>query len=413
MRTIVWLLVGLGAGLPALAGAARQAPLSTLTAAQWQEDVETLLRQLPKKHANAFHHLSRADYEAAAAALRARVAGSNPDEILVGMLQITARIGDGHTYVHMPDSTHRLPMALLPFGADVRVVRATEEARALLGGKLVRIDDVPVTQVVERVHTIVSQDESDAFVRGVTPAWMRVTEVLHGLGVVADPLRVRLTVVDDTGAERTTAVAAIAATAKPAWIETTGEQPLYRQHPRESFWFTWIEPAKTVYVGFRAYDDLRQQSQKLWAFVDAHPTTTIVIDLRDNGGGDYTKGRKYLVEPLRQRSPLRAYALIGNNTFSAAMNNAIDLRNAKATLVGETIGERPNSYQENDELTLPNSRLVVSYSTRYYEFLPKGSPPTVVPDQTVEPTWDEFRAGRDPVLEWVLAQPSPERHPQP
>jgi len=229
--------------------------------------------------------------------------------------------------------------------------------------------------------------------------------VLHGLGVVADPLHVRLTVVDDTGAERTVAVTAIAASSKPAWIEAAGVQPLYSEHPEEQLWFTWIEPAKTVYVGFRGYDDLRQRSQQLWSFVDAHATSKIVFDLSDNGGGDYTKGRKYLVEPLQRRPRLRAYALVGNGTFSAAMNNAIDLRNAHATLVGETIGERPNSYQENDEMTLPNSRLVVSYSTRFYEFLPKGSPPTVVPDQTIEPTWEEFRAGRDSVLEWVLGQP--------
>lgn len=405
MRTILWLLVGLAIGLPALAGGAPPASLPTLTTAQWQADVETFLRQLPKKHANAFHHLTRAEYEAAAAALRSRVAGSHPDEILVGMLQITARIGDGHTYVHMPAGTHRLPVQLLPFGADLRVVRATEEARPLLGGRLVRVDDMPLLQVVERVHTVVSQAESDAFVRGLTPSRMRVTEVLHGLGVVADPLRVRLTVVDDAGAERTAAVTAIAASSQLAWIEAAAAPPLYSEHPNEQLWFTWIEPAKTVYVGFRGYQDLRQRAQQLWSFVDAQPASKIVIDLRDNGGGDYTEGRKHLIEPLRRRPQLRAYALVGNRTFSAAMNNAIDLRNARATLVGETIGERPNSYQENDEMTLPNSRLVVSYSTRFYEFLPKGSPPTVVPDRTIEPTWEEFRAGRDPVLEWVLAQP--------
>jgi hypothetical protein len=52
------------------------------------------------------------------------------------------------------------------------------------------------------------------------------------------------------------------------------------------------------------------------------------------------------------------------------MVNAIDFRNnTNAILVGEPIGERPNSYSENDEMTLPNSRLVVSYSTRYYKFV--------------------------------------------
>jgi hypothetical protein len=29
----------------------------------------------------------------------------------------------------------------------------------------------------------------------------------------------------------------------------------------------------------------------------------------------------------------------------------------------------------------------------------------MVPDQMIESTWEEFRAGRDPVLEWVQGQP--------
>src|ERR1044072_3371600 len=186
MRTILWLLGGLAIGLSALAGTARQPAPPTLTTAQWQADVETFLRQLPEKHANAFHHLTRAEYDAAAAALRARVAGSNPDEILVAMLQIAARIGDGHTYVHMPASTHRLPVQLLPFGADLRVVRATAEAKALLGGGLVKIDGVAGAQIVERVHTVVSHAAREALGRGIIPSRIRVTEVLHGLGVVAD-----------------------------------------------------------------------------------------------------------------------------------------------------------------------------------------------------------------------------------
>jgi len=93
---------------------------------------------------------------------------------------------------------------------------------------------------------------------------------------------------------------------------------------------------------------------------------------------------------------------MGRRTFSAAMVNAIDFRkDTTAILVGAPIGERPNSYSENDEMTLPNSRVVVSYSTRYYQFLDQDVP-AVVPDQRLDPSWVDFKAGRDPVMEWVL-----------
>ena len=96
---------------------------------------------------------------------------------------------------------------------------------------------------------------------------------------------------------------------------------------------------------------------------------------------------------------------VPRQTFSAAMVNAIDFRKeTNAILVGEPIGERPNSYSENDEMTLPNSRIVVSYSTRYYKFLDEDVP-AVLPDKHIEPSWPDFLAGRDEVMDWILAQP--------
>jgi len=87
--------------------------------------------------------------------------------------------------------------------------------------------------------------------------------------------------------------------------------------------------------------------------------------------------------------------------------NAIDFRKeTNAILVGEPIGERPNSYSENDEMTLPRSKLVVSYSTRYYKFVDEDVP-AVLPDQRIDADWPAFLAGRDPVMEWILSPARP------
>jgi hypothetical protein len=116
-----------------------------------------------------------------------------------------------------------------------------------------------------------------------------------------------------------------------------------------------------------------------------------------------------MVEPIKKRAALnqkgRLFVIIGRATYSAAMVNAIDFRkDTNAILVGEPIGERPNSYSENDEMTLPHSRLVVSYSTRYYKFVDEDVP-AVLPDTHIETAWVEFQAGRDPVMEWIMQQP--------
>jgi Peptidase family S41 len=95
--------------------------------------------------------------------------------------------------------------------------------------------------------------------------------------------------------------------------------------------------------------------------------------------------------------------LIGSQTFSAAMNNAAQFRSqAAAILVGETIGEKPNSYQEPREMRLPNSKLVIRYSTRWYAFV-KDGPNAVEPDIPVAPSWADYMDGRDTVLNCALS----------
>lgn len=51
--------------------------------------------------------------------------------------------------------------------------------------------------------------------------------------------------------------------------------------------------------------------------------------------------------------------------------------------------------------TMPNSQIVVSYSTRYYKFVDGEN--VVMPDKLIEPTWPAYKSGRDPVLDWILS----------
>jgi C-terminal processing protease CtpA/Prc len=161
-------------------------------------------------------------------------------------------------------------------------------------------------------------------------------------------------------------------------------------------------------VSFRAYNSLSENTKKLFQLVDANPTKKLVIDMRQNTGGDYTKVREYLIPAIKQHSSInqkgRLFVIVGRRTFSAAMNSAVDLRKeTNAILVGEPIGERPNSYQENDEMKLPNSGVIISYSTKYYKFSDEDVP-AVMPDKRIDPTWIDYKDGRDAVMEWILSE---------
>jgi C-terminal processing protease CtpA/Prc len=197
------------------------------------------------------------------------------------------------------------------------------------------------------------------------------------------------------------------------WLYAFKERPLFRQKPNDNFWYTYLPDSRTVYCSFRGYKDLSKQSKGLFDLIKQQRADKVVIDMRLNGGGDYNEGLKYLVHPIRDLSDINRnghlFVLVGPNTFSAAMSNSAHFRyQTNAILVGQQIGEKPNSYQEAREMKLPNSRWTVRYSVKFYKFVETGEN-VIRPDQEIIPSWDDYQSGRDPVLEWVLNYRAPNR----
>jgi len=79
-----------------------------LTNAQWHEDLAFLARELPKRHANAFHSISREKFDAEVSELDHRLDQLNSDQIYVGMDRIVNLVGDGHTYIRFPEDYSNL-----------------------------------------------------------------------------------------------------------------------------------------------------------------------------------------------------------------------------------------------------------------------------------------------------------------
>src|SRR4030095_8530067 len=77
------------------------------------------------------------------------------------------------------------------------------------------------------------------------------------------------------------------AVASMGLMSAAKSQPLYRQKPSETFWFTYLADSQTTYVNFRGYKSLGEHGRALLAFLDSNPTKQLVIDLRQNGGGGF------------------------------------------------------------------------------------------------------------------------------
>jgi C-terminal processing protease CtpA/Prc len=193
--------------------------------------------------------------------------------------------------------------------------------------------------------------------------------------------------------------------------------PLTLSRRNEAFWLTTLDAGRVIYVQYNQVRRSTQGGESLSAFahrlaaaLDERPVRRMVLDLRHNGGGDNTTYGP-LLGLLRQhrrfQRPGALYVIIGRQTFSAATNFVTELERARtAIFAGEPTGGSPNLYGDTRPVSLPNSRLVVQISARYWQkSMPTDTRDALAPQIAVALTSQDFFGGRDPVLAAVIDQP--------
>jgi len=380
----------------------------------WREDLRHLARELPSHHANAFHTITREAFDAEVARLDAAIPHLNGDAVLVGFMRIVALIGDGHTHLDLPPSSLRYPVEMQWFGDELRVIAAQAPYHSAVGARVLAIGTRPVRDVMERATQLVPRGENDGRTRLTATMQLTSPEVLHGLGLIAERANAAFAVELATGERATITLSPARFGGFSAWRMATGEKPpLYLQRLAEPWWTEFLPATQTIYFSFTGYPpdaEFRERTAALARLIDESHARRLVIDLRRNQGGDLDQFRRLLLPFIKTHAAINRkgglFVITGPGTFSAATVNALDLRNeANAILVGAPAGMRPNHYGEHAEFRLPNSGFRISYSRQYHRF-GADTDIAVVPDQRIEPTWEEFRAGSDPVMEWILSKPN-------
>ncbi len=411
----------------------RNAPAQTLTpteVAAWREDVRTLGTELPRRHKNAFAHMTREQWDAAVKRIDTRLPRLKRHEVIVEIMRLAALVRDGHTALNpdFEDRTgfHRLPIRLYDFSDGLIIIAADSAHKDLVGARVVRVGRATAAAALDSAAQIISHEGAN-WVRWRAPGMLTIPEVTAALRLSDDPSQTTFTV-EQSGRERTVVIAAAGTAAGGGhgpvtpneFVDmrnvTPGEDPLWLQQPRRLFWFT-ILPDKTLYINHRAVQFIdggvlnEVFFRRAFAAGDSVGVERVVIDMRVNGGGNNFLNR-FLVKELIRRPQLdradRLFVLIGRGVFSAAQNlvNELDFY-TNATFVGEPTGNSPNQYGDARPLELPNSKLRVFISSLYWQGHVAADERTwFTPDVFVEATSADYRAKRDPVLERALKHAS-------
>ncbi len=410
LRLAVFALLLAGAGL-----AFAQAPSTKLTAEQWRADLRLLAEELPRRHKNLFHTLTREQFDTAVKQLDEKIPALADHEITVGLMRIMAMVGDGHTRLSGMAARFRAgryPVQLYLFKDGFFVRRVAAEHAELAGAKVLRIGKLSAEEALGRVREITSYDNEMA-AKDESPFWFMFPEVLHALGITDDPQAVKL-VLEIAGQSKTVELKPIFQ--PPArWVDARDAAktpvPLWLKNPGNDYWFEYLPEQRTIYTQLNVVRNKPDETveaffNRVFAFVAANPVDKFVLDLRLNGGGNNFLNLPIVRGVIRSKIDERGkfFVVIGRETFSAAQNLVNQLEKyTNVIFVGEPTGGRPNHYGDARALNLPNSGLVVRASTLWWQDLdPRDQRVWTAPHVAAEMTSADYRANHDPALAAIL-----------
>jgi len=377
-------------------------------------DLEGLLASLDRTHPNAWHGIEREDFVAALDAYEAALPGYTREEAVVELMRVTGLLSregrDGHQFALPLNGSQgpALPLTVYEFAEGVIITAAAPPNEELVGERITAIAGTPIEDVLAAIEPLVPRD-GPATVPAFRPIFLPRTEVLRGLGIVGEG-PIELTVERD-GREVVESVEPIDFDDYRAWLGDRGMQQLpatdrlrYLTDP-EPMTIELLENG-VLYVRYRSVqapsvDEARD-------LVEAGAVRRLVLDLRQNPGGDNTTYGPLieLVGDFAAAHPGELRVLIDRVTFSAAANLSADIeRRTDAVFIGEPMGGGLNFWDDVafvrlDALPVP---MQVGVSTRYWEFADPDDPRlTIEPDVSIPARSADYFAGIDPVLEAAL-----------
>ncbi len=386
----------------------------------WRADIDALLEARERLHPDPWHGMARADWVAAADAVKARIPDMTDDEALTELVRLASMPGwagrDGHSgiFPFIPGSgTHEYPITMWQFPEGLVITRARAPYESSVGSRIVAIEGRPIAEVLALTDPLAPRDNpSNLLAYG--PLYLRVSELLAGVGVIDEPGPATFTLEAPSGATRDLVIEPILADDDVAWhggdpIDLPVGEPLWLSRPTETLWWEVLPDDETLFVQYNVVEArIDPIVDEILARVQEGDIERVVVDLRHNGGGNLNTYRHFLdvlQDPAIDR-PGRLVVLIGRLTFSAAATFATELEaTTGAWFAGEAMGGSPNLYGDARSTDLVNSGQQVYIASRYHQIsTPDDARVTIEPELPVPYTFDDYRAGRDPVLDTVLLE---------
>ncbi|MCI9587220.1 MAG: hypothetical protein HFF60_04570 [Oscillospiraceae bacterium] len=415
LRRLAALLLALALTLSATAFAAEDQ-----RTAQRREDLDVLYSTLTEKHPDLFHRTPESAFLQKKAEIEAELPEMDDLTFAFALQSLVSLAGDSHTTLSLSLSeTHLYPVALSQLAEGWVLTALPASEKACIGWTVERVNGMSMTTVEERLADIYSYDNMVRLRRQVQQGFA-AAELLRYVGITEDmgPLAIEAA---GPGGERRTITLPLLPEEQEQWPEMARLTP--QGTPATAFqrraYFS-LDLGDAYYIQYNTCQEdpelpMEQFAAQVERDLGAKRYGKVLIDLRNNGGGSdgVLVPILMLLAPKIRAGETEVWGLVGESTFSSALINAAEIRELGGFLAGTPTGGSVDHFGSVSTFTLPNSGIRGQYSNKYLELgglLESAAGIGVAPlqpDLYLPETTADRLAGRDTVVEAVLAQKVP------
>ncbi len=427
-------LLGFAAPAPGQAATPPRAERTDAAArnAAWLADLDYMVRRLEIQHPDLYAQCSREVFEKALARLREKVPARSDTEMIFGIMELLSLLSDDHTGLWIPGSeafvtgVRMCPLGLYPFADGIHVSYADRKYASLVGKKVVGIGKVSAEEALRRMARLANGDneaQKEELARILLPS----PDMLKYCGACDSADTLRLTLRENDGSESVVEIAPEpilnsfknikdgpfpGSDASTLQMNEGGGPPaLWLSHGGDPYWFSYQPGTRTMYLRLKSMEPRKEEGfaaffARFFAELDQRPVERLVLDVRNNPGGDHHEMPllKGIIARTQLDRPDRLFVLVNRGVGSAAQHFAnVFARFTNATLVGEPTGTRPNFYGAMRIFPLPRHP-GVAISCSHKAFLDwdfENFELRLAPHFDTPLTAAGFKANRDPALEFV------------
>ncbi|WP_212002572.1 S41 family peptidase [Chitinophaga sp. HK235] len=404
-----------------------------------QEDLQYLRYKLETTHPNLYQYTPRKNFVIFMDSLHNAIQQPMTERTFYGLITLlNGKVKDGHTMELLSEATrmyHNRNSLFFPFHVFVSGNRlfvqipCLKDTSLARGTEIISINSQPVATIVQQLLDRQIRDGNNLqYAQWVISNYFKeYYSFLFGY-----PTTFILQYKEKDGGIGTAAIGALPKDSIQFYKSINDLQSAVSKKGRGIIYEKW-PLAHTALLAIKTFnvdllESLYEQNfdstiHAIFSTIQHDQVEHLVLDLRDNQGGDFAPGKlllSYLIKkpvhylsgskealwilPASHCFKGKLYVLINGGSFSnAAIVSAYLQQSQRAAFIGEeTGGNRTQISGDAEEYILPNTKIVCYIASHSYQINPsKNDGHGVQPDHIVIPQREDIIIGRDPAKAFV------------